>query len=191
MMFILGACGGGDEENSDTEKNNDTNTEETTDETQEGTETTDENENGGNQQTEEPEEDAGEDTKAAQVGDTLTVEGVNITITGVERFEGRINQFEPLQEDHAIAIDVEVENTTDENYFIDSMEFTLYDPEGFELNNALPGDEEALSADLPAGKKARGRLFFDIPATEGTYELHYESMASWDGSQAVWEIPYK
>lgn len=130
------------------------------------------------------------DTKA-QVGETLNVDGINITITSIEPFTGTINEFEPLKQDHAVKIGVIVENTTKESYFVDNTEFKLYDTDGFELTDALPSDEDGLSADIPAGKKVQGAIYFDVPAQSGTWEVHYESIASMDGEQAIWEVPAK
>ncbi|NMO98120.1 DUF4352 domain-containing protein [Paenibacillus lemnae] len=141
-------------------------------------------------------EDTTEDTPkevvtAAKTGDTLNVDGVKITVVDINTFEGRINEYDPLQEDHAVKINVIVDNTTAESAFVDAMNFKLFDKDGFELNAALPGDEEALSSDIPAGKKTKGALYFDVPQQEGTWELHYESMMSIDGQPAVWEVEPK
>lgn len=133
-----------------------------------------------------------EETKVSQVGDTLNVDGVKITVTGIEKFEGEINEFEPITEDHAVKVEVIAENTNKESYFIDALEFTLYDTEGFETTHALSnGDEMELSSDLAGGKKVKGFLLFDVPKQDGTWELHYESMASFDGDAAIWEVPAK
>ncbi|WP_243557985.1 DUF4352 domain-containing protein [Priestia megaterium] len=130
------------------------------------------------------------DTKA-QVGETLDIDGIKITITGIEPFTGEINEYEPLKQDHAVKVGVIVENTTKESYFVDNTEFKLYDKDGFELTDALPSNEDGISSDIPAGKKVQGSLFFDVPAQSGTWEVHYESMASIDGESAIWEVPAK
>lgn len=134
-----------------------------------------------------------EDAEAAKAkaGDTLNVDGVKITVVDIKKYDGRINEYEPLKEDHAVKISVIVENTTKESAFIDSTEFKLFDIDGFELSDALPGDDTALSGDIPAGKKIKGELFFDTPKQQGTWELHYESFASIDGQSAIWEMDAK
>ncbi|MGF9776054.1 DUF4352 domain-containing protein [Priestia aryabhattai] len=130
------------------------------------------------------------DTKA-QIGETLDVDGVKITVTGIEKYTGAINEFDPLQEDHAVKVGVIVENTTSKSVFVDATEFKLYDKDAFELGDALPSDDEALSGDIPGGKKIQGAIYFDVPAQTGTWEVHYESMASIDGESAIWEVPAK
>lgn len=140
---------------------------------------------------EEVEEPAEEEVTKAKVGETLNIDGVKVTVVSIEKFDGRINQFEPLQEDHAIKINVIAENTTKESVFIDAVEFKLFDIEGFELERTIPGDEESLSAELPAGKKAKGALFFDVPKQEGVWELHYEGLFSFEGDSAIWELDAK
>jgi hypothetical protein len=137
---------------------------------------------------------APEEKKAAiaKVGETLNVDGVKITITSIEKFSGTINQFEPLKQDHAVKIGVIVENDTAAQVFVDSMEFKLYDKDGFEVSSALPSDETALSGEIPGGKKVQGAIYFDVPKQDGsTWELQYESMASLGGDAAKWEMPAK
>lgn len=130
-----------------------------------------------------------EEKVVAKVGETLSINGVNITVTGVKRFNGRINQFQPLTNDHAIQVDVIVENTTKEVVYVDSNEFTLYDTQDFEVPQALPGDVQPLSAEIPPGKKVKGSIFFDVANEQGIRELHYTSMASFSGESAIWELP--
>lgn len=127
----------------------------------------------------------------AKVGDTLNVNGVKITVTGIEKYEGRINQFQPLKEDHAVKIDVIAENTNTEKELVNSAEFTLYDVDGFELGSALVGDGDVLSGDIPAGKKIKGSVYFDVPQQSGTWELHYEKMFSLSNEAAIWEVEAK
>jgi hypothetical protein len=128
----------------------------------------------------------------AKVGETLNVDGVKITITSIDKFTGTINQFKPLKQDHAVKIGVIVENDTQAQVFVDSMEFKLYDKDGFEVSSALPSDETALSGEIPGGKKVQGAIYFDVPKQDGaTWEIQYESMASLGGEAAKWEVPAK
>lgn len=126
----------------------------------------------------------------AKIGETLNVAGVKITVTSVEAFAGVINQFQPLTQDHAIKIGVIVENDTKDQIFVDSHEFKLYDKDGFEVSSALPSDEMPLSGEIPGGKKIQGAIYFDVPKQDGaTWEIQYESMASFGGEPAKWEVP--
>ena len=173
FLLILGACGGATDEGNDAADNNGGDTAENGEAAEDGDQA---------QQ---------EETQAAAIGNTVEVEGVKITLESVEVYEGEINEFQPLTQDHAIVANFVVENTNQEAYFIDSTEFTLYDAEGFELTQALPSEDMALSTELPGGKKAKGSVYFDVPAQEGEWELRYESMASFDGEAAVWRFPAK
>lgn len=127
----------------------------------------------------------------AKLGETINVEGVKITVVDIAPFTGRINQFQPITEDHAVVINVIVENTNAETVYVDSSEFGLYDVDGFELVQALPGDENAISAEIPGGKKVKGTVYFDVPAQTGNWELHYTSMFAISSEPAVWEVPAK
>jgi hypothetical protein len=128
----------------------------------------------------------------AKLGETLDVNGVKITVVSIDKYSGRINEFEPLKQDHAVKIGVIVENDTKAQVFVDSNEFKLYDKDGFEVSSALPGEEMALSGEIPGGKKVQGAIYFDVPKQDGAnWELQYESMASFDGEAAKWEVPAK
>ena len=126
-----------------------------------------------------------------EIGDTLNVGGLAITLTNIEVYKGEINQYDPLTQDHAVRVGVIVENTTKESLFIDALEFTLYDADGFELTHALASDETGVSAVLPGGKKVKGSLFFDVPKQDGTWEIHYENMTSVNGDPAIWQVEAK
>lgn len=138
------------------------------------------------QKEEQPKQDTME---IAKIGETLEIEGVRITITNVNRFEGKINEYEPLENDHAIVIDLVVENTTNEIVSVDELEFTLYDSKGFEVKHALPSDEMAIMDEISGGKKIKGKLFFDVPKKEGNFELIYKPFIT--DTEAKFEIPYK
>ena len=141
----------------------------------------------------EAEESAEETAKVApvKIGDTLNVDGLAITLTDIGVYKGEINQYEPLTQDHAVRVGVIVENTAKESKFIDALEFTLYDADGFELTHALASDETGVSAVLPGGKKVKGSLFFDVPKQDGTWEVHYENMTSANGDPAIWQMGAK
>ena len=136
------------------------------------------------------EEETNEPEKVA-VGDTLNVNGIKITVTNAEVYNGEINEYEPLKEDHAVKIDVIIENTNKESLSIFSDFFQLYGTDGFEIESALPTEDEELYADIAGGKKAKGALFYDVPAQKGNWELHYTDFNSYEGDSAIWEIPAK
>ena len=141
---------------------------------------------------EEPTEEAAPAEPAvAQVGDTLDVNGVKITVTGIEPYTGQINQFEPLTQDHAVKIGLIIENTTSETIMPISNEFKLYDVDDFELTDALPSSDPRLMNEIAGGKKIQAALYYDVPVQEGTWELIYEPMMSLGGDTAVWEVPAK
>ncbi|CAM3629975.1 DUF4352 domain-containing protein [Marinicrinis lubricantis] len=185
---LFGACGGQDVEENNPSPEVEERIEDTDGADQE--QNTDQNEESPGNGNQNAEDQAGEEGAGnAQVGDTLNVDGAKITITGIEKFTGTINEFSPLEQDHAVKIDVIVENTNEEQFFVDALEFKLYDADGFEVQHALPSDEMELSGEIPAGKKIQGSLFFDVPAQEGTWELHYESLGSFGGDPAIWDMP--
>lgn len=81
-----------------------------------------------------------------------------------------------------------MENTTKENQFVSDFGFKFYDADGFELTTALPSDVMLISAEIPAGKKVKGILVYDVPTQDGTWELHYTGMLGMT-DDAIWDIP--
>lgn len=146
----------------------------------------------GNENTEDEttgEQLADEQASMLEVGETGEYNGVNITINNASVYKGKINEFQPLVEDYALQIDVIVENTTNETVFIDAIEFGLYDEEDFEVDAALPSEDMPLSTELPAGKKAKGKLYFDAVSGNQFFELQYKSLESWEDKYLIWNIP--
>ncbi|TFD97056.1 DUF4352 domain-containing protein [Jeotgalibacillus sp. R-1-5s-1] len=119
------------------------------------------------------------------VGDTVSVDGVNVTITSATFTEPA--EYSEAANGKVLTMELAVENTNTESAFVDSTDFSLYDADGNQLNEYYGYDEMSISSDLNAGKKATGKLYFDVP--EGTnYELIYTPFFSWDDVEVKWDI---
>lgn len=141
---------------------------------------------------EEPEQEQEPDqekVELAKIGDTLEINGIRVTLTDVKRYEGKINPYNPLENDHVIEIDMVVENTTSETVFVDNTDFKLYDENDFEVKSALPSGDIPLMDEISGGKKIKGKIYFDVPVQEGNFELIYSQFLS--DIEAKYEIPYK
>lgn len=134
------------------------------------------------------EEEATEEEAAPEfykVGDTVSVDGVNLTITSASFTDPA--EYSEVENDKVLTLEVAVENTNDTSSLVDSTDFSLYDAEGNQMSDYYSYDEMPISTDLNAGKKAKGKLYFDV--TEGTtYELIYVPFFSLDGKEVKWNI---
>lgn len=129
----------------------------------------------------------------AKEGESLLVNDLNITVVSTSRYEGEINQFSPLNQDHAYLIEIIVENKGKDSKSVSDYDFKLYDSDEFEVTAALPSEDSLISAEIPGGKRVKGILVYDVPKQDGkTWELHYTDPWSFSNSQqAVWELPAK
>lgn len=120
-----------------------------------------------------------------QVGDTIEMDGIKITIRGAEYISP--SEYSAPENGKVMQLTVDVENNSETSAYVSSAEFNLYDSEGnaFEPYYSIEGSD--ISADLNKGKKTSGTLTYDVK--EGsTYELIYEPSFSWTSNEVVWMI---
>jgi Domain of unknown function (DUF4352) len=131
------------------------------------------------------EETKEEENKTFAVGDTVDLNGLEVTITDAKYINAA--EYVPSENGKVLQMNLEVTNNKDDKLFIDSSEFNFYDSEGNSMEQYFGGDSLDLSGDLNAGKKISGTLTYDVPESE-TYELIYEPTFSWTDEQVTWEI---
>lgn len=133
------------------------------------------------------EQKAEQKDKVFAVGDTVKVNGLEITITNASFTEP--NQYTPANKGKVLTLEVATNNTGD-SAFIDSSDFNLYDAEGNQLEQYFGYDEMAISGDINKGKKLSGKLYFDVPES-ASYELIYVPTFSMDNKEIKWNITAK
>ncbi|MGF9979531.1 DUF4352 domain-containing protein [Viridibacillus arvi] len=120
-----------------------------------------------------------------KVGDTVKVNGVEITINKAEFTKPA--QYSEAKNGSVLTLDVALKNTNEDSAFVDNTEFQLYDKGDNQMEDYFGYDDLAISKDLNAGKKATGKLYFDVKKGK-SYELIYEPTFTLDNKEIKWNI---
>ncbi|MEY8748906.1 DUF4352 domain-containing protein [Alkalicoccobacillus gibsonii] len=120
-----------------------------------------------------------------KVGDTVSIDGVEITITNAE-FTEPAEYSSP--EGKVLTLDVEVENNSDDKAMVDDTEFSLYDENGSLQDKYYSYDEMAISGSINGGRNNSGKLYYDVTEQDAPYELTYNPMFVWDSVEITFEI---
>lgn len=125
--------------------------------------------------------------KVYKIGDTVKVNDVEITITKAE-----FTKAAPYSESvngKILTLDIAVKNSSDSQAFVDNTEFGL--SVGDEQAEDYFGyDKLAFSQELNKGKKATGKLYYDVKEAK-SYELIYAPSFSFDSKEIKWKIEVK
>lgn len=109
------------------------------------------------------------------VGETLETSNLKISYLSAEQYVSDNQFIQPAEGNVFYRMEFEFENVGDSDEFVTSASFECY-ADGYSAEQSYYGDD-ALSADLSPGKKAKGAVYFEVPAdaTEVTleYELNY------------------
>lgn len=122
--------------------------------------------------------------KVFSVGDTVKVNGLQITVAEASYTEPE--EYSESANGKILTLVVNTENTG-ESAYIDSNEFNLYDSEGNQLEPYYGYMDMAISGDINKGKKLSGKLYYDVAEAE-SYELIYKPSFSFDDKEIVWNI---
>jgi hypothetical protein len=160
MMLSLSACG-------ETEVNDVTNT---------------------NVASEKKEEEKVVEEKIFTVGETVSVDGVEITIDSVAFTEP--TEYSEAVNGKIITLDVSIKNTNAEQAYVDNTEFSIYDSEGNKMDDYYGYDQMAMSDTVNSGKQLKGKLYFDVKEQE-KYEMIYTPSFSMDNKEIIFDIAVK
>ncbi|MEN1968627.1 DUF4352 domain-containing protein [Lentibacillus sp. N15] len=126
------------------------------------------------------------ETENLKVGETVTFDGVDITLN-----EARIEpggEFDEPENEQFIVVNLTAENNTDEEVTMSSMmNVELYDDEGYNYSTTIltEGAKGQFDGSVPAGNKLRGEIPFDVPKSDA-YELHFSD--PFQSGKAIWKI---
>lgn len=126
-----------------------------------------------------------DEDKIYKVGETVKVDGVEITITNAAFTSPA--EYSETQNGKVLTLDVKVVNTNENSSYIDETDFNLYDLEDNQFESYFGYDKMAISADLNSGKQKKGNLYYDV-SEEKAYELVYAPAFSWDNKEVKWKI---
>lgn len=123
--------------------------------------------------------------KVYGIGDTVKVDGVEITLTGASFTDPA--EYSPSENGKVLTIDVSVVNSSDSEQLIDNTDFSIYDAEGNKMSDYYGYDDMAISDTINKGKKLQGKLYYDV-TEQGSYEVIYTPMFSMDNTEVTFEV---
>ncbi|WIL37520.1 DUF4352 domain-containing protein [Kurthia sp. YJT4] len=122
-----------------------------------------------------------------KVGDTVKVNGVEITITKAA-FTAPA-EYSEAENGKVLTLDVKVKNSSDSQAFVDSTEFGLSYGDT-QAEDYYGYNDLAISQELNKGKQATGKLYFDVKSAK-SYELIYSPTFAFDSKEIKWKISVK
>lgn len=170
LILFLGACGESSIEKAEGEADSEAQAEDT--------DTKDDSD--------EAEEDDEPDTENLSTGETVNFDGVDITLNEARTESG--GEFDEPENDQFVVVNLTAENNTDDEVTMSSMmNVELYDDEGYSYSTTIltEGTKGQFDGDVPAGKKLRGEIPFDVPES-GEYELHFSN--PFQSGKAIWKL---
>ncbi|OES45779.1 DUF4352 domain-containing protein [Domibacillus iocasae] len=106
-----------------------------------------------------------------KVGDTVSIDGTEITIKSA-KFTDAAEYSDP-QKGKILTLEVAVKNNGEENAYVDNTEFTISDAEGNMHEEYYGYDDTSFSNEVKVGKQYAGEIAFDVPES-ASYEIYYE-----------------
>ncbi|GAW91188.1 DUF4352 domain-containing protein [Calderihabitans maritimus] len=129
-----------------------------------------------------------EKAKIYSIGDKVTIGNVAITVNSVRTSTG--GEWDKAKEGHIYVIpDITVENLGDETINLSSMmQFSLYDSEGYELNQAFLTDiKSSLDGEIGPSRKLRGEIAWEVSKDATGLELVF-TPDIFRGGQVIYAI---
>lgn len=109
---------------------------------------------------------------AFHVGDIIETNNLRISYLKAEEYVSDNMFLVPAEGMKYVYIELEVENLSDSDQFISFYSFNCY-ADGVSCNGFY-GMDDALSAELSAGRKAKGTIAFEVPVDAQVVEFEFE-----------------
>lgn len=122
--------------------------------------------------------------------EAVSVDGIEITLNEITW--GEETEYSESDNGHLVRIDLTIKNNSDENEFVDEIDFDLYDAEGNKLD-AYYGNDDAnmFGSEIKKDKQLNGILEYDASESD-SYELYYEPSFSFkEDTEIIWLIENK
>lgn len=122
-----------------------------------------------------------------QPDETVSVDGIEITLNEITW--GEEEEFVESDNGNLIRIDLTIKNNSDDNEFVDDIDFDLYDKEGNKLDTYFGNDDANMfGSEIKKGKQLNGILEYDAPESD-SYELYYEPSFSFtENNEIIWLV---
>lgn len=122
--------------------------------------------------------------EAFHVGDIIETEDLRISYISADEYKSDNMFIQPSDGNKYVYIQLEVENLSDSDQMISYMSFECY-ADGVACD-AFYGMEDALSATLSAGRKAKGTIAYEVPAEAQIIEFEFEDNI-WTDSKIIFK----
>lgn len=122
-----------------------------------------------------------------QPDETVSVDGIEITLNEITW--GEEEEFVESDNGNLIRIDLTIKNNSDDNEFVDDIDFDLYDEEGNKLDTYFGNDDANMfGSEIKKGKQLNGILEYDALESD-SYELYYEPSFSFtENNEIIWLV---
>ncbi len=125
-----------------------------------------------------------ESADAYKVGDIIENGSLRISYLKAAEYESDNAFLQPKEGNKYIYIELEVENISDSDKAISFYSFECY-ADGAHCEGYY-GMDDALSATLSAGRKAKGTIAFEVPKNANTIEIEFEDNI-WTSSKIIFK----
>lgn len=120
-----------------------------------------------------------------QIGEVVELENLKITFVSADVYNTNNEFIQPAEGNVYYRMEFEVENIGEIDELITSYDFNCY-ADGYSAKETWIGEDE-LSATLSPGKKAKGALYYEVPADAGEITLEYET-SFWTQNKIIFVV---
>lgn len=123
-----------------------------------------------------------------KVGDVISMDGLEIVVTSVERNWKSSNEYEePKDGKEYVKVNIKIENKSSDKKSYNATNWEIEDSDGaIEGQAFVIGNDDDLSyGDLASGGKKSGLVIFEVPAEDKGLKIHYQPNMFIDDNEAI------
>lgn len=111
------------------------------------------------------------------IGDNVLVNDLSITVHSVQDYTSDNQFLQPDSGNKYLAVEITIENINAASQgYANPFYFSLQDSDGYVYDYSWSGKEPMLTSDeIQRGRKQKGFLTFEVPATQTNFVLDYDS----------------
>lgn len=114
------------------------------------------------------------ENKVYKVGDTVEINGLQITFTAAKFVEG--NEYSPAKKGKVLDLEFTAKNNDKKEKYLGAEELKLADTNGNQFETYFSGDDTFVNENIAAGNQIQGHMRFDVPESEkyiGTFKPNF------------------
>ena len=126
------------------------------------------------------------ETLQLTMGETLSADGLNITLQNVEDWNSG-NQFITPKEGYKfIRAYFVLENTGSTSRYLSAYDFDCY-ADNSKMERSIYGDNALESTDIASGRALQGYIYYEVPVNSQSIEIEYCS-DWWNSEKAIFKV---